>query len=57
MPAPAYKPSPEALRMISQWQSSRAAGRRVRPYAKEIYLRLGIGHSTFYKLVKEAQRP
>ena len=55
MPAPAYKPSPEALRMITEWRRSRAAGRRPRPYAKEICARLGVGHCTFWKIVKQVQ--
>ncbi len=55
MPAPAYKPSPEALRIISQWRISRADGRRSRPYAKEICARLGIGVVTLRKVAKQVQ--
>ena len=55
MPAPAYKPSPEALRMIAQWRSSRANGRRLRPYTKEICARLGIGEKTLRKVARQVQ--
>lgn len=55
MPFPAYKPSPEALRMISQWRLSRTNGRRPRPYAKEICARLGIGEKTLRKVAKQVQ--
>lgn len=55
MPAPAYQPSPEALRLISQWRSARATGRRPRPYAKEICARLGIGVVTLRKVAKQVQ--
>jgi hypothetical protein len=53
MPAPAYKPSPEALRLILQWHCSRATGRRTRPYAKEICARLGIGVVTLRKVARQ----
>lgn len=53
MPARAYKPSPEALRMISQWHASRTTGRRLRPYVKEICARLGIGETTLRKVAKQ----
>lgn len=55
MPAPAYKPSPEALRIISQWRLSRASGRRLRPYAKEICARLGIGETTLRKVARQVR--
>jgi hypothetical protein len=48
-----YVPPPEALPLIRQWREARKAGRRPRPYAKELCERLGISDTTLRRVAKE----
>lgn len=54
MAARRYVPPPEVLPLIRQYREARKAGRRPHPRAKEIYMKLGISESTFFKLARRA---
>lgn len=56
MPAPRYTPPPEARGAIAEWRAARVAGRRSRPYAKELCAKLGISERTLRKVAREGER-
>lgn len=56
MPTPRYIPPAEVLPLIEQWRKARAAGRRTRPYAKELCARLGISEATLRRVAREGEQ-
>lgn len=52
----AYIPPPEVRPLIEQWRKARLAGRRPRPYAKELCAKLGISTTTLRKVAREGER-
>jgi hypothetical protein len=57
MPTPAYTPPPEMRPLIQEWRKARLAGRRPRPYAKELCERLGISTTTLRKVARQEVAP
>lgn len=47
-----YTPPPEAVPLIRAWRKERVAGRRPRPYAKELCAKLGISDATLRKVAR-----